>query len=145
MSEDLEKRLRSWGAPTKQRARPLMREAADALAALREKLAAVDGELLCLGEFVASYNRDEELQSLMSRNNELLARAEGARQTSSTRLGRQADLGSLQEARKAARRRYAEAPDASSCPVHSHRDIYREQIGPRVAGIIRAGGRTPFH
>jgi len=57
---------------------PGWREELSEIAALREKLAAVEGELLCLGEFVASYNRDEELQSLMSRNNELLARAEAA-------------------------------------------------------------------
>lgn len=51
----------SWGSET-----ALMFEAADALDA-------ANLEVLCLGEFVASYNRDEELQSLMRRNNELLA------------------------------------------------------------------------
>lgn len=57
-------------------------EAADTITSLSTHLSEKEAELaeakeevLSLGEFVASYNRDEELQNLMRLNNELLARA----------------------------------------------------------------------
>lgn len=50
------------------------REAAAAITQLRERAKHWEHEALCLGEFAATYNRDAELQNLMSLNNDLLER-----------------------------------------------------------------------